>query len=239
MQLNQQPVEKPDLRDDHTLDVHSIFYTLQGEGPFAGQRSVFVRLAGCNLQCPGCDTEYTEGRQRLSTDTVGQMIRAVTPSLYGRVKLVVITGGEPFRQNLFPLVRDLALMGCVVQVETNGVLAPSTGLETMIALGLKVVVSPKTSHIHPTWGKHAAAFKYVLQEGNVDEEDLLPLQALMHKATPRVARPPDFYQGPIYVNPMDEKDPERNRANLQLVARAALRHGYIAGVQMHKYMELE
>lgn len=239
MLLNQQPVEKADIREDETLDVHSVFYTLQGEGPFAGQRSVFIRLAGCNLQCPGCDTEYTAGRRRIPVSDLTELVRTCTPPLLGRVKLVVITGGEPFRQNLYPLVRDLNLMGCTVQVETNGVLFPEHPQLLVRSLGLKVVISPKTSRIHPAWGPYIHAMKYVLQEGNVDEEDLLPLQALMHKATPRVARPPLDYYGPVYVNPMDEKNPEKNRANLQLVARAALRHGYIAGVQMHKYMDLE
>lgn len=240
MQLNTQPVEKPDQREDGSLDVHSIFYTLQGEGPFSGHRAVFVRLAGCNLQCPGCDTEYTAGRRTLGIHEIGILIKLVVPSAHSaRKPLVVITGGEPFRQNLFPLVNYLISMHYRVQVETNGVLAPAAGLPTMIAAGLKVIVSPKTSRIHPLWGHYATAFKYVLQEGNVLEEDLLPLQALMHKAAPHVARPPDFYRGPIYVNPMDEKDPAKNQANLELVARAALRHGYIAGVQMHKYMNLE
>lgn len=240
MQLNIQPVEKPDLREDGSLSVHSIFYTLQGEGPFAGQRAVFVRLAGCNLQCPGCDTEYTSGRLRMVPAEIAQLIAAMGQEhSRTRVRLVVITGGEPFRQNLFPLVTLLIGRRYQVQIETNGVLAPKEGLETMVALGTQVVVSPKTSRISPFWGRYAAAFKYVLQSGNVLEEDLLPVQALKHKAVPHVARPPDFYTGPIYVNPMDEKDPERNQANLELVARAAMRHGYIAGVQMHKYMNLE
>lgn len=236
---NHQPVEKTDFRSDGTLDVHSIFYTLQGEGPFAGQRSVFIRLAGCNLRCPGCDTEYTAGRRRMNVGDIVWYARSLIPTHHTwRRPLAVITGGEPFRQDLYPLIKELAAKGWQSQVETNGVICPPT-IGLMMALGLSVVVSPKTSQISPDWGSRATAFKYVLQEGNVIEEDLLPRQALLHKATPHVARPPEDYRGPIYVNPMDEKDPERNRMNLQLVATAALRHGYIAGVQLHKYMELE
>lgn len=240
MRLNTQPVEKPDMRDDGALDVHSIFYTLQGEGPFTGHRSVFVRLAGCNLQCPGCDTEYTQGRRRLTAEAVADLVWRVIPEHHtGRKPLVVITGGEPFRQDLRELCTLLVSRRYPIQIESNGVLAPESGLHALSALGVQFVISPKTSRIHPAWGKYASAFKYVLQEGNVLEDDLLPIQALMHKAVPQVARPPDFYRGPIYVNPMDEKDPAKNQANLDLVARAALRHGYIAGVQMHKYMNLE
>lgn len=238
--LNEQPVEKPDFRSDDTLDLHSVFYTLQGEGPYAGQRAVFIRLAGCNLQCPGCDTEYTEGRRRLPSDDVLALAVAAIPSHHDRRKpLIVITGGEPFRQNIFGLVTLALAHGFRVQVETNGVFVPEFGLSTMTAAGLQVVVSPKTSRIHPIWATHAAAFKYVLQDGNIVEDDLLPRQALLHKAAPHVARPPFGFRGPIYVNPMDEKDPEANQRNLELVARAALRHGYIAGVQMHKIFNLE
>ena len=52
MAINIQPIEKRELSTDGSVQVHSIFYTLQGEGPFAGQPAVFVRLAGFNLQCP-------------------------------------------------------------------------------------------------------------------------------------------------------------------------------------------
>ena len=61
--MNQQAPEKQQLRGDGLLAVHSIFYTIQGEGPFAGETAVFVRLAGCNLQCPLCDTDYTSDRR--------------------------------------------------------------------------------------------------------------------------------------------------------------------------------
>jgi 7-carboxy-7-deazaguanine synthase len=240
MQLNTQPVEKPAPAGRGTIDLHSIFYTLQGEGPFTGRRSVFIRLAGCNLQCPGCDTEYTQGRQEVfPEEIIYRAIKAIPAHHTNRPPLIVITGGEPFRQDIFKLTTSFIAAGFPVQVETNGVLAPANGLATMVAAGVRIVVSPKTSRIHAAWGEYAFAFKYVLQEGNVLEEDLLPIQALMHKATPHVARPPAGFRGPIYVNPMDEKDPVRNQLNLELVSRAALRHGYTAGVQLHKYLNLE
>lgn len=238
MTLNQQPVERQDLSLDGSLDIHSIFVTLQGEGPFAGQRSVFVRLAGCNLMCPGCDTEYTQGRRRIAIPNILFQLATLTEGWEN--PLVVITGGEPLRQNLDAFCLDLDHDGYRTQIETNGVYGPSETLQQLMQEGaLFVVVSPKTSRIHKDWSEWAHAFKYVLKAGQVMGHDLLPRTALDHKATPMVARPESGYDGPIYVNPMDEKNPEDNARNLDLVARAALSFGYIAGVQMHKLMRLE
>lgn len=235
MNLNTQPVEKPDRRADGTVDLHSIFYTIQGEGPFTGHPAVFVRLAGCNLQCPGCDTEYTNGRRRVSPQEILKD-PAFANLQHRRRPLVVITGGEPFRQDLFGLVAHLLSRKYEVQIETNGVYG--IGQLSTLRRSINVVVSPKTNRIHADW-EHATAFKYVLTADELDPEDMLPLRALGHKATPRVARPPLGYRGPIYVNPMDEKDPQRNAANLRTVAEASLRHGYVAGMQLHKLLELE
>lgn len=236
---NTQPIEKPDHQVDGSLEVHSCFYTLQGEGPFTGQAAVFLRLAGCNLQCPWCDTEYTSYRHRLLPHVICALILEAIPQPINGNPVVVITGGEPFRQNLVPLLQALDRRGYRVQIESNGVLPPPPGWHTLNRHRLHVVISPKTSRVHPLWDQEADTFKYVLNEGEVDETDLLPLQALGHKATPRVARPGPSFAGHIYVNPMDAKDPDQNQKNLELVARAALRHNYIAGVQLHKLMGLE
>ena len=42
-----------------TLRVNEIFYSLQGEGHFTGTPAVFLRLSGCNLRCPFCDTDHS------------------------------------------------------------------------------------------------------------------------------------------------------------------------------------
>jgi len=60
------PLSKPIESDGLYLEVQDIFSTIQGEGPFAGKPAVFLRLAGCNLRCFFCDTDFESRRTTLS-----------------------------------------------------------------------------------------------------------------------------------------------------------------------------
>lgn len=244
MIANTQPTEKPFMHDKGMLELHHTFFTLQGEGPFAGERSVFVRLTGCNLQCPGCDTEYTSQRQRVMPAYIVNEVNALCADngVTGGI-LVVLTGGEPMRQNIARLVFELLQAGHRVQIETNGVLPPSDELELYVKnQDVTLVVSPKTWKINERTAKLADAFKYVLKHGDIDHSDGLPLHALGHKIPAMrngVARPPADWKGTIYVNPMDEQDEQRNMLNTDACMRSALRHGHRMGVQLHKILNLE
>lgn len=246
--MNQQPIEKlvRDV-DDGSLDVHSIFYTLQGEGPFAGQPAVFVRLAGCNLQCPLCDTDYTSTRQRM---TVRDITRAVSEASKNRARLVVITGGEPFRQDIYPLCLWLTKdMGLAVQVESNGTLAPQNHRFTSLVAdqvnlhdfteAVYVVVSPKTGKINDWFKDHACALKYVAVDDEISGIDGLPVSALDHTAEPQLYRKDFARYVPVYLQPADEKLASRNIRNRDAVTASCLRHGYILQLQIHKLVNVE
>jgi organic radical activating enzyme len=234
--MNQQPPEPQDKSDGQSLDLHSMFLTIQGEGPFSGRPAVFVRLAGCNLQCPWCDTEYTEGRR---TMPVGELVDEVDrlSLAHKKAKLVVLTGGEPLRQAVGRFVMVLLDEGYTVQIESNGVFAPDPWLTCCLDTDfqdLVLVVSPKTHRIHKEIVRFADVFKYVLDAHSADPEDGLPIKALDHPNNSRVARPPKDFKGSIYVNPCDNGDEISNQLNLQACAHSAVKHGYIVGVQLHK-----
>jgi organic radical activating enzyme len=241
MITNKQPIEAKSFSADGALHLHSVFLTLQGEGPFSGERAVFIRLAGCNLQCPGCDTDYTSVREVV---TISEITSRVDDTLSeAGIKsdrmLIVLTGGEPFRQDCYPLCYALIDKGFRVQIETNGVLPPPDGIADLLYAPISIVVSPKTSRINSEVAKIASAFKYVIRHGEVSVDDGLPTRALGHKATPQVARPPASYNGPIFVNPMDEQEDAANEANLDAAAHSALVYGHKLGVQIHKYAGLD
>lgn len=78
-----------------TLHISEIFCSIQGEGEYAGTRSVFVRTNGCNLRCHFCDTPYSSWEPNGSAWTVDEVFREVRRY---ECEHVVITGGEPFLQ---------------------------------------------------------------------------------------------------------------------------------------------
>lgn len=95
-----------------------IYKSVQGESSFAGRPCIFVRLAGCNLRCSWCDSEYTfKGGYKLTEDEVVAEVERLAP-----VRLVEFTGGEPMLQEreLVPLMTRLLASGFELMIETSG-----------------------------------------------------------------------------------------------------------------------
>lgn len=93
--------------------VNEIFYSLQGEGHNTGRAAIFVRLAGCNLRCAFCDTDFHAYTEMSDED----ILQAIAPY---EGHFVVITGGEPTLQVDEGLIDLLHRHGYEVAMETNG-----------------------------------------------------------------------------------------------------------------------
>jgi organic radical activating enzyme len=233
------PVRQEERREDGKLQVNSVFYTIQGEGPFAGVPAVFIRLTGCNLRCSFCDTEWDDKHDAyLSVEEIMVMVKRVRPA---SCTLFVLTGGEPLRQDLSDL---LPALFCVeshkyihVQIETAGTLWQDCLFE-YLDNGLMIVVSPKTPKLNPLIQDKAHAFKYIIRAGKTDPLDGLPIQSTQDPHRPaRLARPRDG--AAVYLNPCDDQDELENRMNTSAVTHLAMKFGYTAGAQLHKLWGLE
>lgn len=229
-------IPTPVVKTGDTYLVHSIFQTIQGEGPFNGTPAIFIRLAGCNLQCPMCDTEYTEGSLPYTATAILSTLMVMVGPNPSFFPLIVITGGEPFRQPIGHLINILLSEGYRVQIETNGSIYQSLD-STMFMFrmrNLTIVCSPKTARVDDKLLLLISAFKYVVTAGEIDPVDGLPTHVLGMKGK-RTYRPSsNFPRDRIYVQPADLGDPDLNKANMNAAIRSCSEHGYRLCLQMHK-----
>lgn len=138
--------------------VKEIFYSLQGEGVRAGEANVFVRFAGCNLDCKkethgfDCDTDH-KGGIKLTADGLLEAVKNANE----HCRWVIFTGGEPTLQLDDQLIAAFRHAGYRIAIETNGTKAVPNGVDW-------IAVSPKPG----VELKQATAdeVKYVLQAGD-------------------------------------------------------------------------
>lgn len=111
--------------------VAEIFASINGEGRRAGETALFIRLAGCNLQCGYCDTAWAN---REDTPVRLMTLEEIREAAAGEpIRNITLTGGEPLMaEGAQALLRGLAgIPGSRIEVETNG----SIGIRPFFACG--------------------------------------------------------------------------------------------------------
>ncbi len=253
------PQLPPDQGDGKTLAVQEIFYTLQGEGPFAGMPAVFVRLAGCGLACTFCDTAFDRVDNRMTIEVIREEVAASwrAPQSAWQPLLMVISGGEPLRQDITGLVDAMCKSGWSVQIETAGYMDPvprsepsALHLTDWLADGpkqgsvidpylprLHIVCSPKTAKVGRWVRRYCRHWKYVVRSGDVHPGDGLPVRATQAQGMPgTVANPAIFRggEGTTWLSPCDEYDVAKNAANMRAAVSSCLEFGHRLNLQAHK-----
>jgi organic radical activating enzyme len=246
------PIRSAERTNPGVLAVQEIFFTIQGEGPYSGQPSVFIRLAGCNLACTFCDTEFESGiNNRMHVDQISREVDLLSriAVMSHETALVVLTGGEPLRQQCGVLVLRLLEDGLVkkVQIETAGTLWDESLRRYLEGGEAELVCSPKTPRIHPMIMRYCRHYKYIVTSGEVSKQDGLPdrgTQPNNQHMPQRIFRPWDIENAPalhrctIWVSPCDAHDPEQTKLNTQTAVNSALQFGYRLSLQIHKMVGL-
>jgi len=194
--------------------VNEIFYSLQGEGFWTGTPMVFVRLSGCNLQCPFCDTDHFA-----FTEMEADAIVAAVRSCGGLCKRICLTGGEPTLQADAALLEAFHAAGYTVHMETNGTHEVPAGVDW-------VTLSPK-NQVTGLKGngtvvlEKADEVKLVLAPG-VDPSAWAAFPATWH-----------------FLQPCDVSDPVRNREILGLTVEYIQLHpSWRLSLQTHKLLSI-
>lgn len=239
------PVRKP-MHSSPTLRVQEIFATIQGEGPLAGTPAIFLRLAGCNLRCSFCDTDFESRWENQMTPE--QVAAEVLKLADGNIRLLVITGGEPMLQNFIPVLNLIrngdGPQNWAFQIETAGTLW-LPGLQPVH--GVSIVCSPKTGTVHPAIAGFAIAWKYIIREADYEGGWATETHGLPARPTqPGITKPSPLYVSPkalngrqhtIYLQPCYE-GPEQTKRNTKLAIDLCMRYGYRLCLQQHKMVGL-
>jgi 7-carboxy-7-deazaguanine synthase len=163
-----------------TAAVDEVFSSIQGEGPFLGQRQIFVRFIGCDIRCRYCDTPAAARSPNEQGD--GDFCRAQTSARSFEHELVPVmvsagrldeycsrliipgpsrpvlslTGGEPLLQHTF-LAAWLphARTRFSVYLETNGLrYREMEGLRHVVDVVSMDVKLPSATGLRPFWDEH-------------------------------------------------------------------------------------
>lgn len=210
-----------------------------------------------------CDTDFSQ-HQRMTVDEIVQQVQdawmGMTAGQITSPPLVVITGGEPFRQRLYPLVDSLmhaTLLGDAhfngyhVQIETAGTLPPldfppqlALHAPTATPGHYSIIVSPKTPDINDRIKPLTMAYKYIISADQYSTQDGLPSFSTQRLGMASILYRPwwdaaENQHARIYVQPCDEGDNHQaTERNLQAASALSRRYGYMLSVQVHKLLGL-
>lgn len=199
-----------------------IFSSIQGEGPYVGLRQVFLRFAGCNLQCAYCDTTHKAGpdfRVELlpASGVFDFYANPVTPVDVAEIiagynlkfhHSLSLTGGEPLLHADF--IRELRQVlkheGLLFYLETNGTLPERLAdvIDCLDFISMDVKLPSATKGVGH-WDAHREFLKTAAQKevyvkivvtGETTDEEIILTSRLIRDVSSQI---------PLVLQPVDPK----------------------------------
>ena len=214
--------------------VNEVFVTVQGEAKYTGTPCMFIRLQGCDVGCPWCDTKHTwDAVPEDEIDPSDLIAREAKDDKHwammdehqllclvreAKVKHVVLTGGEPCDHDLHALTRVMAQDRITVQIETSGT-SEIKMYDAWVTLSPKIDM-PGGLKVRQDAVDRANEIKFPVGK-QTDVEKLL--QFLRdYKVHPRKK---------VWLQPLSQ-----NPKATQLCLATCYKHNFNLSVQTHKYI---
>lgn len=222
-----------------TLNINEMFETIQGEGAYTGIPSIFVRLQGCPVGCPWCDTKHTwEIKADLSVspeDVIAKSSESETYFVSNEASLmtlfeqqgyvakhVVITGGEPCMYDLRPLTNILHQNGYTTQIETSGTFEVLCDERTYVTVSPKINMKGGFDVLTSALERSNEIKHPIAMQKHIDE-----LDALLTKVSSLEGKQ-------VCLQPISQQ----KRAT-ELAVRTCIARNWRLSLQTHKYIGIE
>jgi len=216
------------------LPINEIFTTIQGEATYAGTPATFVRLQGCAVGCGWCDTKYTwvvDDKNKI--DTVDLISKSSDSPQWSTMteldilqevkkrqpKHIVITGGEPFENNIFYLTCLLINNGYTVQVETSGTKPINAHDDAFITLSPKWDMAGGLTVIDDNYLRANEIKVPVGKQSDITKISTMIPANYLDKSKP------------LWLQPLSQ-----SKKATEICVAAAIMHSYKISVQTHKYV---
>lgn len=201
----------------------TLYRTIQGEGYWSGTPVVLVRLQGCHVGCPWCDTRETwdpAGGHSRTAESIAQEARRIAPA----VRVALLTGGEPLEQDVSDLIGRLHGVHFAVHVETSGTAPlPASGPPPDWLTVSPKIGMPGGKDVRDDVLLRADEIKMVVGK----RKDIDTLQMLLACIPIRSGRPV------VSLQPLSE-----SAKATELCVNAAMEHGWRVSLQTHKILAI-
>jgi 7-carboxy-7-deazaguanine synthase len=216
--------------------VNEIFESIQGEATWTGTPSVFLRLQGCDIGCPWCDTKASwmpasspEAKALSLSEILAKTDAAATFAILTEKQIaamlktnfsarhIVLTGGEPCSHDLMPLAEELLCEGFGVQIETSGAYEIKAPDAAWVTLSPKIDMPGSAG---PLINSLLRADEIKMPVGKIG--DVLRLQSLLPHIRPGTS---------VWLQPLSQSE----KATWVCI-KAATKNGWRLSLQTHKFI---
>ena len=221
------------LVEQGTVNISEIFYSIQGEGIYTGEPTVFIRFQGCTLGCVWCDTKYTWKHGEEKGISYMEVLNKVWELHKKSAKkpMVCITGGEPLEQpeQFSHLVKKLHALDYSIEVETSGLVpVPFEHDQYVDSWVVDLKLPSSKSNKTPVFEdlnkfRHQDQLKCVVK----NEKDFEALSLVLEEY---------YFRGTILISPFNPIKGTSNQEWMERCAEYCKQHGFRLNLQTHKFI---